>query len=372
MTRRKKLIYIVSEIDKSLHFEWVTPALKQDFDLAFILIGRRGSVLEKFLINENVRVFPLPYAGKAAIVRVWFSVFRILIQSRAEVIHTHLWVANLTGLTAGWLARIRKRIYTRHHAMIHHQEFPSGLKWDRLSNWLATDIIAISRNVERILVQYDKAPAEKVKLIHHGFSFDYFNSVSAERTVSLYRKHSIPPERKPVVGVISRFVSWKGVQFVIPAFVKLREVFPKAHLILANAQGPCEPEINALLERLPPDAFTTMRFENDLAALYRLFDIFVHIPVDAESEAFGQTYIEPLISGIPSVFTLSGVAPEVIVHEENALVVEYRNSEQTFEAMRRLLQQAGLSESLVQNGHESVRPFTMEIYLERLKELYLE
>jgi glycosyltransferase involved in cell wall biosynthesis len=367
----KRLIYIVSEIDKSLHFEWITPVLKQDFRLAFILIGTPDSALGKFLIQENVTVFSLSYRTKADIVSVWISVLRILIQHRPDIIHTHLWIANLTGLTAGWLARIRKRIYTRHHAMIHYNEFPSGLKWDKLCNWLATDIIAISRNVERILLQYDRTCKEKVTLIHHGFSFSYFRAVSHERIELLHKKYGIRSEQKPVIGVISRFAEWKGVQFVIPAFLKLREFFPNAHLVLANAHGPYEPVIAQLLALLPGTSFTRIPFENDLAAMYRLFDIFVHIPINRESEAFGQTYIEPLIVGVPSVFTLSGVAPEIIVDEVNALVVGYRDSEQLFERMRRLLQTPELREKLAHNGYHSIAGFNIDSYLRKLKGLYL-
>jgi hypothetical protein len=61
------------------------------------------------------------------------------------------------------------------------------------------------------------------------------------------------------------------------------------------------------------------------------------VPIDDTIEAFGQTYIEALISGVPSVFTLSGVASEFIENGKNALVVDYKNSEQISVAIDQIL-----------------------------------
>ncbi|MEX2231775.1 MAG: glycosyltransferase [Cyclobacteriaceae bacterium] len=368
----KKLTYIVSDIDKSLHFEWITPYLKTEFQLSFILIGRRDSALEDFLKSHDVPVFPISYSRKADLVHVWLRIFKILFKYRPDIVHTHLWKANLLGLPAAWLAGISKRIYTRHHATIHYKEFPSGLKWDRLNNRMASQIIAISKNVEHLLIECDKAERKKVRLLHHGFAFSYFQDVTADRINYLYEKYKISRYHHPVVGVISRFTEWKGVQFIIPAFEKLRISFPLAHLILANAHGNYEDAIDRLLTKLPENSFTKIGFENDLAALYKLFDIFVHAPVDPDSEAFGQTYVEPLIVGVPCIFTLSGIAKEFIEHEQNALVVDFEDADQIYVCMKRILHESDLRETLAENGKRSVTGFTMEKYLKGLKDLYLE
>lgn len=368
----KKLIYIVSEVNKSLHFEWIIPFLKAEFDLSFILIGTSGSCLEQFLKSERVPVSSFEYFRKSDLIGVWFKILKIFIKSRPDIIHTHLWKANLIGLAAAWLAGVKKRIYTRHHATIHYTAYRSGLKWDRLNNRLATHIIAISKNVEHLLICLDKAERSKVRLINHGFQFSYFRNVDPDRKRHLYQKYKINPEHHPVIGVISRLTEWKGVQYIIPAFRKLRASFPSAHLILANAHGDYSDTIDVLLAELPSSSFTKIVFENDLAALYQMFDIFVHVPVDEESEAFGQVYIEPLIIGLPCVFTLSGIAREFVIHEENAMVVAFRSSEQIHASIAKLLNNQPMVELLSNNGRKAVAKFTIGRYLDSLKNLYLE
>jgi glycosyltransferase involved in cell wall biosynthesis len=98
----------------------------------------------------------------------------------------------------------------------------------------------------------------------------------------------------------------------------------------------------------------TIEFEKDLYSLYQLFDVYVHVPVDECAEAFGQTYVEALAAGIPSVFTLSGVAREFVKNEKNALVVPFKDTNAIYESIVRLLDNNHLAEQLSVQGKEDV------------------
>jgi glycosyltransferase involved in cell wall biosynthesis len=368
--KKKKLTYVVSDIDKSLHFEWVSPELAKQFDLSYILIGVPDSALFKFLQKNQISVTLHPYQKKADLLKVWIAVFFQIRKIKPDIIHTHLLIANLVGLSAAYLARVPKRIYTRHHATIHHDEHPSGLKWDKFSNSLATDIIAISKNVEWILANMDKVSPGKITVIPHGFDLEYFQDINKQLIRDLYKKYQVPDYASPVIGIISRFTRFKGIQFIIPAFEKVLKVHPKAHLILANAHGDYEVQLDRLLQRLPSSSFTKIKFEKDLNTLYQLFTIFVHTPIDQRSEAFGQTYVEALIARIPSIFTLSGVAPEFIEHEKNALVVRFQNTDDIYDSIVRLINDSQLCGSLIANGKVAVKEYTLDRYLSRLILLY--
>jgi glycosyltransferase involved in cell wall biosynthesis len=368
--KKIKVVYIISDIDKALAFEWLGQYLKSTFDLHFVLIGSQRSKLSVELSNLGISVSEVYAKSKISMALALMRVLIILGIVRPHVIHTHLMKANLIGLTAGWLLRIKKRVYTRHHAMVHHREHRKGLWMDRWCNFSATHIIAISENVRHILTAFDKAASHKVKLIHHGFDVAYLESVPVERVQALRVKYKISDSNYPVVGVISRYVQWKGIQHIIPAFARLVEVYPNAHLILANTQGDYKKEIEKLLANLPVGCCSEILFEDDLSSLYKLMDIYIHAPIDAQCEAFGQTYVEALASGIPSIFTLSGVAPEFIVHEENALVVPFCDTESIFDAMDRILNDIGLKEKIVANGRKSTLRFSIDEIKSQLMKLY--
>jgi glycosyltransferase involved in cell wall biosynthesis len=236
---------------------------------------------------------------------------------------------------------------------------------------LATRIIAISKNVEDILINWDHASERKVDLIHHGFDFNYFQSISVQRIGGLLSKYNISKENSyPIIGVISRYVQWKGIQYIVPAFKKILEQHSSAKLILANAHGEYESEVKALLQTLPNDSYLEIKFEDDLAALYKLFDIYVHVPIDRHVEAFGQTYIESIIAGIPSIVTLSGIANEFIEHKRNAWVVDFKNIDQIVNGINEILINRPLRERFRRQREESIKRFSLESYIASLEKLY--
>ena len=84
-------------------------------------------------------------------------------------------------------------------------------------------------------------------MIEHGFRLNLFEEVDEERKISMREKYGLP-DRKKVVGVISRYIELKGVDYIIQAFRKVQMRLPDTHLILANAGGPYEGFFKAPVE----------------------------------------------------------------------------------------------------------------------------
>jgi glycosyltransferase involved in cell wall biosynthesis len=114
-----------------------------------------------------------------------------------------------------------------------------------------------------------------------------------------------------------------------------------------------------------------IKFENDSPALFKSFTYFVHTPVDALCEAYGQIYVESLAAGIPSVFTLSGVANEFIKNNFNALVVDYKNPDEIYNALVTLTSDVQLADNIKINGYNSViNEFSFDKFIQKTEELY--
>lgn len=366
---KTNITYIISNIDKALAFEWIASKLDKDkFNLSFILLNPGDSTLESYLKSINIQVERITYRSKfdlpIAILKLIFFFYR----NKTNVVHCHLFDASLVGLLAAKLCFIKKKIYTRHHSDYHHKYFPRAVYYDKLINFLATDIVSISKVVSKVLIDLEGVKIKKVKLIHHGFDLNMFSGSDASAMKMKY----ISENQYPVIGVIARYTDWKGIQFVIPAFKEILSVYPNAKLVLANAKGDYEFEIKQLLSQLPNESYIEILFESQINLLYQIFDIYVHTPIDAEVEAFGQTYVEALASGLPSIFTLSGVANEFIEHEKNALVVDYKNTEEIKNAMIRLLNDQDLRNKLIEEGKKSSQAFDLKKYIFQLEGLYLK
>lgn len=351
-----KIIYIFSFIERALLNEAIALQLEkvQDFETGFILLNKKPSSYSAFLREKNFKTWDVFYTGKKNLISASFKIFKILLKEKPDVINTNLFDANVAGLIPAWLLGIKVRVLSRHHSSLHHVYHPGYVKFDKLLNSMATHIVSPSPSVSKILIEKENVKPEKVTLIPHGLPLSNFSEVEPERIDALKKKYFPFGKPHPVIGVISRFIHWKGIQFIIPAFKKLLEEFPEAHLLLANARGNYSNEIKNMLSEIPSEKYTLIDFEEDSPALYRLMDVFVHVPVDSHSEAYGQIYVEALASGIPSVFTLSGIASEFVEHGRNAFVVPYKNADAILDGIRKILKDVSFRENLIKNGKADV------------------
>jgi glycosyltransferase involved in cell wall biosynthesis len=366
-----KVTYIISDVNKALAFEWIASGIgKEEYCLSFILLNPGPTILEDFLRSNNFETYLVKCSSKKQWLPALFQTYRLLKKLKPDVVHCHLIKANIIGLTAAKLVGIKKRVYTRHHSSLHHIYFKKGVWLDKYSNRLATHIVAISRVVQRILIDWENVPSNKIILIPHGFLLESFKEVSVERIEGFKSRHSLT-NNDFIVGVISRFTEWKGIQYIIPAFKKFLKIKPNAVLLLLNAAGDYEDHIIQLLQEISASTYRLIPFETDIAAAYKAMNVFVHAPVDEHSEAFGQIYVEALAAGVPSVLTLSGIAPEFIQHEENALVVPFKSGDAITQSIIRVMEDKKLASKMVNNGRQKVNElFTLNQMIERLETIY--
>ena len=141
---------------------------------------------------------------------------------------------------------------------------------------------------------------------------------------------------------------------------------------MANAWGPDSEMVKKLLSEIPSDRYVEIKYEEDVYALFKLFNVFVHTPIEAHYESFGQVYIEALIAGVPSVCTKSGIALEYAKHKENAYLVDHQNEEQIVEGIKELLENIPLQQKIRTNGRKIVESsFDVKRMMNSFEELYL-
>ena len=60
----KKIVYIISGIDKALAFEWIANNLKSSYDLTFIFFNDKEGETQKYLVGKGIECYHLTYRGK--------------------------------------------------------------------------------------------------------------------------------------------------------------------------------------------------------------------------------------------------------------------------------------------------------------------
>lgn len=363
---------VMSTVDHSLVWEWLSDGLERAGVLCrYVLLNPEDGPYETFLRDRGIPVTRVHYESKRDAPRALAHLTALMALERPRVVHAHLFDASVLAMIAARVARVPSRIHTRHYSRLQQVYHPNGVKYDRLASAMSTRVVAISDVVADAVVDEGTA-REKIRVIHHGFDVDRFRDVPEARVRALRDKYDLPADRT-IVGVVSRYIALKGLDYIIPAFGAFLRHDPKALLVLANAAGEEHARVQQLLAQHCPGAHRQIVFETDGPALYKTFDYFIHAPVDSTCEAFGQTYVEALLAGVPSVFALSGVANELVRHEHNALVVPHRDAAAITAALVRLATDDALRQRIVANGMADARNgFTVDRMVSGHVALYAE
>ncbi len=130
-------------------------------------------------------------------------------------------------------------------------------------------------------------------------------------------------ERHPVIGMVTRFASEKGVEILLDALPAIMATYPNAQVIYAGQHQNVMGE-QAYYERLLPRireyekmgqwTFLGNLSPLQLAAVYPNLDV-ITVPSLNSTEAFGLVQIEAMMNGVPSVPSeLPGVRQPVLMH----------------------------------------------------------
>ena len=136
------------------------------------------------------------------------------------------------------------------------------------------------------------------------------------------REHHIQ-ERRPVISMVTRFASEKGVEILLGALPAILNKYPKAQVLYAGQHENVMGE-QAYFDRLRPqireyEASGHWKFLGNLdpvqlSAFYPNLDVLT-VPSLNSTEAFGLVQIEAMMNGVPCVASaLPGVRQPVMMH----------------------------------------------------------
>ncbi|GAX45749.1 group 1 glycosyl transferase [Tolypothrix sp. NIES-4075] len=362
---------------------------KSKFDVDYVILNEGDPMiacLKELNIRHTVTSYP-DYSNTPEMVKF---IYEHLIENQTDIVHTHWFAGSLVGMQAAYYAQVPVRIFTREHPSIKYYTRHAASK-HRLIWECATNVIAVTNKSKQGMIE-DGIPENMITLIPTGFNVSEYQNVETSRIEQLRAKY-LGNHQGPVIGVAARYVRWKGVEYIIEAHKKVLEAYPNAMLVLsgtttdrtnlddkirnARKEDIVAPQyddvihITEKLSELPSHSYIEIPFEPDLFALFKLFDVFVHAPIDSIQETFGQVYVDAMLSRVPSVITLAGSAWDHAVDKENAWVVDYKNSDQIAEGVLALLRDTRLREKIIHNAFLCGQQYDINNHIQRLEEFYV-
>lgn len=394
--RRIRITFIFTHHIRWVPFELTATMIDRNkFDIDYVILGRSDPIID-FLKSNDIPVTITHFDGYKNVPEAVKFVYDHLVQNKTDIVQTHWFAGSLIGQQAAYYANVPVRIFHREHPPLEyytrHPETKHRLIWE-----CCTHVIAVTNKSKAGMVE-DGIPAEKISVIPTGFNindFEKVNSSSISRLRNKYLNQKGLQDRYPIIGVAARYVKWKGVEYTINAIKKVLEFYPDTLLILsgghinrnelrqklakASQDDVVAPQyadaINIIecTEQLPANSYIEIPFEEDLFSLFKLFDIFVHAPINSIQETFGQVYVEAMLARVPSVITLSGSAIDHAIHRENAWVVDYENSDEIAEGILALLADNKLRQSIVKNAFKCAKDrYSITPLIRKLEQFYID
>lgn len=188
------------------------------------------------------------------------------------------------------------------------------------------DRLQVSHSAMRDVVLGSGIDPAKVHLIPIGIDLSLFPIRDVASRAAIRRGLGLPLDA-PVIGSMQKDgVGWdkglepkliKGPDVFVEVVARLRDRVPGLHVLLT---GPSRGYVRAGLERLGvPYVHVFPRRYQDVAPLYAALDAYV---VTSRQEGGPKAVLESMAAGVSLVTTRVGQATDIVVHEENAYMVE--------------------------------------------------
>jgi glycosyltransferase involved in cell wall biosynthesis len=331
--------FVLSHINKSLQWLWFAEELQaRGVPHVFVLVETGRPLLADDLARLGTPVYVLPHVGfRSHLVNV-LRCARLLRRHHVAVLHTSLPYGNLVGLLAGALLGIRPRLTTcENPSWAKDQGSRKQELIDRLAFRLAHRVIACTALAREYLGRTFGVPDSKMTVIPHSLKVSDYEGVGRKR-VERVRAQSGIREGDFVIGMVARLESWKGHVYAVRAMKRVAARHPNARLFIFGSDGPARGELERCIQENDLSGVVAYKgFVDDPIALFRTFDIHVHVPINAIVENTGINIIEGMISGCAQVLTRSGFSYDLARHLENAWVVGYEDADAIAEALLALI-----------------------------------
>jgi len=334
-TSKAQILLLFSDVNASPMLCQIVRNVQQlERSFRVIILGDKSLQICKELQQIGIEPTLISKKSKYGLLFMLVSVMHQIMIFRPATILASGQYATILGIFSATLLRVRRRIFIRHHSNFHKKNrLRFGIFADSIANSMATHIVAVSKVVRTILIEGENVNPAKVILIRNGIDIKRFSGVDLPREKSVSFVH-----RQVNIGVVSRMTGWKGVQYTIDAFIMLRSRYPNVHLRLVGAPSDSYDLIRTKLAKLNQSDYSIASWHPDILGFLQNLDLFVHVPIGPQEEAFGLVYIEALASRTPSIFTVSGVIHELPHPEKYAQIVPFEDSLAIFNAMVKILE----------------------------------
>ena len=232
-------------------------------------------------------------------------------------------------------------------------------------------VIAISKVIERNLLDTHPLRPEQVGIIHHGIDLDRFVPDLSRR--DRLRAGLGIAEHELLVGIVGRLTEAKGHLQFLEVAKRILPDFPAARFVVVGEATRGEDEqANAILDRIEKaglgDRMILTGYRDDVPDLLGAMDLFLF---PTHSEAFGLVIVEAMAMELPVVSADCDGVPDIVEDGRTGLLVSPTDVDGLTAAVAELLGDEGKRRAFGQAGRKRAQAlFSEEKMCGELEGLY--
>jgi glycosyltransferase involved in cell wall biosynthesis len=293
-----KVLHVITGLDvggAELQLDAVLRHTRHDADV--VTLYNPGPVADK-LRSHGVQVRDLGM-GKNTELGALLRLYKIIRDGRYDVVHAHLYRAQIYARPAARLAGTPVIVTTEHsigETHIERRKMSAPVRALYLASELTSDAtIAVAGVVRERLIRWG-VPDKKITVIPNGLDFSTLAFDPAARA-AVREQFGIAPGTY-VIGTLGRLDPNKRIDLVIEAAAPL--LGPDCKLLIVG-RGEEGERLQALTAKLGlTDQVIFGGYQADMAAMLSATDLNV---VASLQETFGLSVLEALTSGLPVLYT---------------------------------------------------------------------
>jgi glycosyltransferase involved in cell wall biosynthesis len=283
----------------------------------------------------------------------FWKLYKLISASKPDIVHTHLFGADVFGIIAARLAGVKKVVSTEHNI-----NYSEGRKKSMIKNWaysLADRIVAVSEAVKKYLLKAGNKK-NKIEVIYNGTDPDRFKPSS---------RGDLKDEI--IIGSIGRLEKQKSYGTLIMAMDNLKNIPIECRLAGNGREKEYLSDLVTSLGLADKVKFTG--WNKDIPSFLAGLDIFV---LPSAWEGFGITLIEAGAQGLPVIGSRVDGITEIIEEGVDGLMFKPGDSRELAYKLELLASDKILREKLGANLRRKVmEKFTLTIMVKKYEDLYV-
>lgn len=290
---------------------------------------------------------------------------RLMKKKQIHIVRTHRYRSNFYGRIAAFLAGV-PTIIASVHDNYRTDKRPERRIINRMLSHITDKIVAVSEEVKKDIIRYDKIEPSKVVVLPNGIDVERFNPKGNFADI---RKEFSIKQGAIVVGFIGRIVPAKGLQYLIDSIPYVNEEFKNIKLLIIGEGSIVARLHEQAKEKKVYDSIIFTGRRRDIPDILSCIDVFV---MPSIAEGLPNALLEAMAMGKPIVATEVGGIPEVMKNGVNGLLVPPRDPSALATAMKGLIGNDRLAAQMGDAARDLVLDkFSMRAIAQKWQTLYL-